>query len=344
MSIIRLSSIYLAAFRSLLKRDLKGSDMSNAPAIVLSLTGLILMTAILRTAFAGPLKPITGFDLQPDGLEWLVVNDNVMGGMSNGGFELNNGALMFSGSTNTNGGGFSSIRARGSQMDLSEFSGLRLRVKGDGRQYSWQLRTNAMYRGRELGFWSDFDTTAGQWLEIDLPFADFVPKFRGNELDLAAPDPAHICGMGLMIADGNDGPFAIEVDSVAAYRDSEPFSLSDYQWENRLLVVSSPTADEPKFSQQLQQVIASISEFAERDLVLIRLATDGTSHAGERKLASTQVEAIRAELGIAAGAFAVLLVGKDGGVKLAKNSVVPMHDIYALIDTMPMRQQEMRND
>ena len=159
MATTRLSSICLAVFRSLLNRDLKFSDMANAPAIVLSLAGSILMTALLSTAFASPLKPITEFNLEPDGLEWLVVNDDVMGGKSSGGFELNDGALMFSGSTNTNGGGFSSIRARGLQMDLSEFSGLRLRVKGDGRQYSWQLRTDAMYRGRALGFWSDFDTT-----------------------------------------------------------------------------------------------------------------------------------------------------------------------------------------
>ena len=56
--------------------------------------------------------------------------------------------------------------------------------------------------------------SAGQWLEIDLPFADFVLKFRGSELDLAPPEPAQISGMGLMIADGKGGPFAIAVDSV----------------------------------------------------------------------------------------------------------------------------------
>jgi len=229
-------------------------------------------------------------------------------------------------------------------MDLSEFSGIRLRVRGDGRQYSWQLRTNAMYRGRELGFWSEFETTAGQWLGIDLPFADFVPKFRGNKLDVAPPNPAHIRGLGLMISDGKDGPFAIAVDSVQAYRDSEPFSLGDYQWENRLLVVSSPAPDEPKFARQLQQVAATGREFGERDLVLISLATDGTSLAGKRKLDPTQVEEIRAALGIDAGAFAVLLVGKDGTVKLSKNTIVPMDDIYALIDKMPMRQREIRRD
>ena len=182
------------------------------------------MTALFSTASAGPLELITDFAQAPGGLEWFVVNDDVMGGKSSGGFELSDGNLLFTGSTNTRGGGFSSIRSRGPRMDLSEFSGIRLRVRGDGRQYSWQLRTNVMYRGRELGFWSEFETTAGEWLEIDLPFADFVPKFRGNELDVAPLDPAHIRGLGLMISDGKDGPFAIAVDSVLAYRDSEPLS------------------------------------------------------------------------------------------------------------------------
>jgi monofunctional biosynthetic peptidoglycan transglycosylase len=195
--------------------------MPSARGIILSLTGLTLMTALYSTASAGPQKLITDFSREPGGLEWFVVNDDVMGGKSGGGFELADGNLMFTGSTNTPGGGFSSIRSRGPRMDLSEFSGIRLRVRGDGRQYSWQLRTNAMYRGRELGFWSEFETTAGEWLVIDLAFADFVPKFRGNKLDVAPPNPAHIRGLGLMISDGKDGPFAIAVDSVQAYRDGE---------------------------------------------------------------------------------------------------------------------------
>ena len=318
--------------------------MPSGPGIVFSFTGLILMTALFSTASADQPKLVTDFPREPGSLEWFVVNDDVMGGRSSGGFELNDGNLMFTGSTNTRGGGFSSIRSQGLQMDLSEFSGIRLRVRGDGRQYSWQLRTNAMYRGRELGFWSEFETTAGQWLGIDLPFADFVPKFRGNKLDAAPPDPAHIRGLGLMISDGKDGPFAIEVDSVQAYRESEPFSLGDYQWGNRLLVVSSPAPDEPNFTRQLQQVAATGSEFGERDLVLISLATDGTSFAGKRKLDPTQVEEIRAALGIDAGAFAVVLVGKDGTVKLSKSTIVAMDDIYALIDKMPMRQREIRQD
>ena len=68
--------------------------MPSARGMVLSFTGLTLMTALFSTASAGPLKPITDFSEESDGLEWFVVNDDVMGGKSSGGFEINDGALM----------------------------------------------------------------------------------------------------------------------------------------------------------------------------------------------------------------------------------------------------------
>ena len=40
--------------------------------------------------------------------------------------------------------------------------------------------------------------------------------------------------------------------------------------------------------------------------------------------------------------FAVFLIGKDGGIKMRKEKVVPMEEIFRLIDSMPMRQAEMR--
>ena len=41
-------------------------------------------------------------------------------------------------------------------------------------------------------------------------------------------------------------------------------------------------------------------------------------------------------------AFAVRLVGKDGGVKRSSDAIVDPAALYALIDSMPMRQREMR--
>jgi hypothetical protein len=151
---------------------------------------------------------------------WYVLNDNVMGGRSEGAFELRDGMLHFSGDTNTNGGGFSSIRTDAMQLDLSNYAGIRLRVKGDGRRYTWQLTTTARWRGRPVSYWADFDTTDDEWTTADVPFASFIPKFRGTRLDGPPLKPSQITGMGLMIYDNRDGPFNLYLDSVSAYTDA----------------------------------------------------------------------------------------------------------------------------
>ena len=52
-------------------------------------------------------------------VEWRTVNDNVMGGRSVGDFKVGGSTLNFKGRTNTNGGGFSSIRASAQSLDLA---------------------------------------------------------------------------------------------------------------------------------------------------------------------------------------------------------------------------------
>ena len=160
---------------------------------------------------------LTDFTSGTPDLGWYVLNDNVMGGRSEGAFELRDGTLLFSGATNTNGGGFSSIRTDGLQLDLSEYAGIRLHVRGDGRRYTWRLTTTARWRGRPVNYWAEFDTTDGEWTTADVPFASFVPKFRGYRLEGPPLDPARITGMGLMIYDNRDGPFELLLDSVGAY-------------------------------------------------------------------------------------------------------------------------------
>jgi hypothetical protein len=58
-----------------------------------------------------------------DQSKWLVQVDGVMGGRSSGSASFQNGAMVFSGSINLNGGGFSSVRKPGN-LDLSSYAGL----------------------------------------------------------------------------------------------------------------------------------------------------------------------------------------------------------------------------
>jgi len=309
------------------------------------LFGLLLMTVPSPPLDASDSRPkgelvLTDFTSITSDLGWYVLNDNVMGGRSEGDFAQQTGGLSFTGRTNTNGGGFSSIRTKPLQLDLSNHTGIRLQVKGDGRRYTWRLETTARWRGRPVSYWAEFDTEKDAWTQVNIPFRSFIPKFRGYELDGPELDPGQITGMGLMIYDNQDGPFELHLASVNAYSAEPPFSLALYQWKNRVLVVSAPT-DNDKNVQALQNEVALTRDaFEDRDMLLVTLVDNAVSTAGDRELATQDVAATRATLAIRRGSFALRLIGKDGSVKLSNESATSMAEIYALIDSMPMRQAE----
>ena len=166
---------------------------------------------------------LNGFEADSPALGWYVQNDNVMGGKSEGGFDISSGQLLFSGNTNTDGGGFSSIRSKPLDLDLSAYDGLRVKVKADGRRYTWGMQTDARWRGRRVGYWADFDTTAGEMEVIDIPFADFFPQYRGFKLDGPELNIRQISEFALYQYDKTDGPFELRLISVQAYVDSKEF-------------------------------------------------------------------------------------------------------------------------
>ncbi len=100
------------------------------------------------------------------------------------------------------------------------------------------------------------------------------------------------------------------------------------QSPHRLVVVVG-RPDDPRVMQQHAALARKAPALRERDVV-VQYITPGA--ALERpELAMTS-----------AALFEVLLVGKDGGVKLRRDTPVPVADINSLIDSMPMRQSEMR--
>ena len=190
--------------------------------LVLLLAGLLLSLHALPVAAAGPAAEgdimITDFSPDSPDLRWYVQNDNVMGGRSQGGFDIRPGELVFAGSTNTRGGGFCSIRTRPFKLDMSQHDGIQLHVMGDGRRYIWQLQTNARYRGYEISYWAEFDTRDGEWHTVNIPFAKFYPQVRGYRLDEPELDTSQITEFGLYIYDNRDGPFELHLDRIAGYQ------------------------------------------------------------------------------------------------------------------------------
>ena len=201
----------------------KKTHFSHSIVLSCSMILLALLFAPLNASEADKLDSLslTDFNADSPDLGWYVQNDNVMGGKSEGGFAISSGQLIFSGNTNTNGGGFSSIRTKPLKQDLSVYTGIRVKVKADGRRYTWGIQTDARWRGRRINYWADFDTLADETSVIDIPFLNFLPQFRGFKLDGPELDTSQITEFALYQYDKTDGPFEILLINVEAYMESE---------------------------------------------------------------------------------------------------------------------------
>jgi hypothetical protein len=120
--------------------------------------------------------------------------------------------------------------------------------------------------------------------------------------------------------------------------------LSHYQWKNRLLLVFAPTPEEPSFHALQESLVARGAGIADRDLVVFEVLESGPSTRDGEPLDPATARQLRERLRVPSGAFSLILVGKDGGVKLDRQDRTSLVEIFALIDSMPMRQQEMRRD
>ena len=194
-----------------------------APFVVIGLSTLP-MTG--QSEAAGPQQVLFDFDTKNDAQDWGSVNDNVMGGRSEGTFRVNRkGILEFYGDLSLeNRGGFASVRAEPPDLDISKTDALVIRVRGDGRSYYFNVTVPT--RLIAFSYRAQFDTEADQWQEVRLPLNSFQATWFGRTIPGApALQAKNIRSLGFMIADKKAGPFKLEVDWIGA--DGTPASESE---------------------------------------------------------------------------------------------------------------------
>lgn len=117
-------------------------------------------------------------------------------------------------------------------------------------------------------------------------------------------------------------------------------ALDGYRWQTRLLLVFAPDADSALYRRQQEMLLVAERGLNERDMVIIFVIRDAVSTKGRPAAAVAAVD-LRDAYGVLPQEFRVVLIGKDGGVKLRQEEPISMADLFALIDSMPMRKQEM---
>lgn len=176
----------------------------------------MISTLLLALASGGQ----TLYDFGPeDTSRWTTVHDTVMGGVSRGELSRTDaGTLVFEGYLSLeNNGGFTSFRTRDRQLPFEGSDGIEMRVKGDGRTYilSFDREGIGLFGG---GYWQRFETVAGEWTTVRLPWDGFEPVNFGRKVpNLPELTPETARGLTVYLYDKKAGDFRVEFDSFATY-------------------------------------------------------------------------------------------------------------------------------
>lgn len=87
--------------------------------------------------------------------------------------------VFFYGKVSTeNIGGFSSVRHEFAPLAVTKDSTIRIRLKGDGKDYQFRIKDNVSTSHSYIGTF----LTNGEWQNIEIILANLEPSFRGRKL------------------------------------------------------------------------------------------------------------------------------------------------------------------
>ena len=161
--------------------------------------------------------PVFDFEPKSSLSDWTVVNDGVMGGLSQSTLKISDaGHGVFSGRVSLeNNGGFASIRLDCGRMSLQNAQNIVLKVKGDGKRYQCRIRA----RKSDYYSYVQYFETGTQWEEISLPLRDFYPTFRGRKLNLPNFAADALEEVGILIGNKRAERFELHIDRIGLQGD-----------------------------------------------------------------------------------------------------------------------------
>lgn len=116
----------------------------------------------------------------------------------------------------------------------------------------------------------------------------------------------------------------------------------DYYWKNRPLLLFADSPDTPAYRTVRKALDSQSEQIVDRDMVVIEIFETGLVRVDTRPLPDENADKLRQRYEVPEGILTAILIGKDGGLKLRQTGSIDLAQIFALIDTMPMRQREMQ--
>lgn len=172
---------------------------------------LLLLTLFITPKFG--MTDLYSFSNESNLKEWRIVNDGVMGGISNSTLILtNDGNGLFSGHVSlANNGGFASIQLNKIFQLSEDMKYIVLRVKGDGKQYEFRIKNNIY---QSVSYVHQFKTT-GEWQNIQLAINEFYPQYFGQKLNRPNFNYKNIEQISFLISNKQEEDFKLLIGRIS---------------------------------------------------------------------------------------------------------------------------------
>lgn len=119
---------------------------------------------------------------------------------------------------------------------------------------------------------------------------------------------------------------SVEIPASGPFAASE-VTLEQFQWVNRVIAVFADTPADPNFDRQIKALESDLAALDERGIVVLT-DTDPEARSSLR-------------LALRPRGFSLVVLDRDGEVKLRKPAPWTQREILAAIDKFPSRRQEM---
>ena len=155
---------------------------------------------------------IFDFNKDSDLSNWFIVDDGVMGGLSDGQFQINEkGHGRFYGDVSLeNNGGFTMLQYYFERIEVKQYDFIVVKLKGDGKKYQFRVKVN---REDQQSYVINFETT-GEWQEVKIPLKDLAPTFRGRVLEMPYFPNASLEMIAFLIGNKRAESFELLIDRV----------------------------------------------------------------------------------------------------------------------------------
>ena len=149
------------------------------------------------------------------GQDWMIVNDTVMGGLSNSEMTLTQNSLVFKGELSLkNNGGFASIRSSNQKFDLSKYKIARIKFRSNDREFALRFASSDLFY--KPNYKHSFGPSNAEWKTVELELSNFKEYRKGQiiDTDVTKDELENVIRVGVIISDKKEGPFEIEIDYI----------------------------------------------------------------------------------------------------------------------------------